>query len=135
MTPAQRSRFVFAMVTLLALAALAAAAHWRYPVDRAALPERSTGYRINVNSAEQDELCLLPRVGPSLANYIIERRQTVGPFTAVDQLDQVRFIGGKTLARMRDFVTVGNRGAKFGQGNRMSFPAPSPSRERVNRGD
>ena len=90
MTPAQRSRFVFAMVTLLALAALAAAAHWRYPVDRAALPERSTGYRINVNSAEQDELCLLPRVGPSLANYIIERRQTVGPFTAVDQLDQVR---------------------------------------------
>ena len=61
---------------------------------------------INVNTAGQGELELLPGIGPALAKRIIEYRTTKGAFKRVDDLDAVKGIGPKILERLRAQVTV-----------------------------
>ncbi len=62
--------------------------------------------RIDVNRASAEELQRLPRVGPKLAERIIEARQKT-PFKKIDDLRHVSGIGAKTLDGLRPFVTVG----------------------------
>jgi competence protein ComEA len=70
------------------------------------LPDRPVAKRVNINTATAAELELLPGVGPTVALRIIEQRQTNGPFKRVEDLDQVRGIGARTLEKLRDLVTV-----------------------------
>lgn len=61
---------------------------------------------INVNTAGQGELELLPGIGPALAKRIIEHRTSKGGFRRIDDLDAVKGIGPKILERLRAQVTV-----------------------------
>lgn len=62
--------------------------------------------RIDLNVAEPRELALLPRVGPILANRIVENRRRFGPFATVDDLGRVHGIGPKTLDQIRGICEV-----------------------------
>ena len=62
---------------------------------------------ININSADADELELLPGVGPSTAAAILAHREEFGAFGAVDALVTVPGIGPATLEAIRDYVSVG----------------------------
>lgn len=62
--------------------------------------------RINVNTASQAELELLPGIGPALATRIIEHRTANGRFKTVDSLDAVKGIGPKMLEKLRPLVSV-----------------------------
>lgn len=64
-------------------------------------------YRIDINTAGRDELCLLPDVGPATAQKIIHHRQTAGPFTTPAELEQVSGIGPKTRAAIQPWVGFG----------------------------
>ena len=61
---------------------------------------------INVNTASATELEELPGIGEVLAGEIIAYRTENGPFTSVDELDEVSGIGPATLEDIRDQVTV-----------------------------
>lgn len=61
---------------------------------------------VNLNTADSATLQTLPRIGPALAQRIIEWREANGGFSAVDQLTSVTGIGEKTFEGMRDRVTV-----------------------------
>lgn len=61
---------------------------------------------IDLNRATAEELQQLPKIGPALAERIIEWRETHGPFSSVDQLIDVSGIGEKTLEQFRDRVRV-----------------------------
>lgn len=61
---------------------------------------------INLNTADAAALETLPRIGPSLAQRIIDWRSANGTFSSVEQLLDVSGIGEKTLAGFRDRVTV-----------------------------
>lgn len=52
---------------------------------------------IDVNSASAAELELLPRIGPTLAERIVEHRESNGPFETLDDLDDVFGIGPHTV--------------------------------------
>jgi competence protein ComEA len=64
------------------------------------------GTLINVNSASATELEELPGVGEVIAAAIVDYRTQNGPFTSVDQLEDVSGIGPSTLENLRDLVTV-----------------------------
>jgi competence protein ComEA len=61
---------------------------------------------VNLNTADAEALDALPGVGPATAAAIIDHREKVGPFTAVDQLLDVPGIGDAKLEALRDLVTV-----------------------------
>ncbi|AMB58682.1 ComEA family DNA-binding protein [Microterricola viridarii] len=61
---------------------------------------------INLNTATQAELETLPRIGPALAQRILDWREANGGFGAVDDLRSVTGIGAKTFDGLKDLVTV-----------------------------
>ncbi|MFB7252373.1 helix-hairpin-helix domain-containing protein [Microbacterium sp. NPDC056234] len=61
---------------------------------------------IDLNSADQAALETLPRIGPALAERIIQWRDDNGRFASVDDLLAVPGIGEKLLAGLRDKVRV-----------------------------
>ncbi|MEO2000670.1 MAG: helix-hairpin-helix domain-containing protein [Pirellulales bacterium] len=67
-------------------------------------PERTIRFNLDINTAPQTELSLLPGIGPTMASRIIEIRQQRGPFKSVDDLIHVPGIGKITLQEMRPFI-------------------------------
>jgi competence protein ComEA len=61
---------------------------------------------IDLNNADQAALETLPRIGPALAQRIIEWRDSNGRFQSVDDLLAVPGIGEKLLAGLADLVRV-----------------------------
>ena len=62
--------------------------------------------KINLNQATQEELEELPRVGPVLAERIIQWREQNGPFASVEELDAVPGIGPAMMSSLEPLVTV-----------------------------
>ena len=71
-----------------------------------ASPGTAGGTLVNVNTAAESELETLTGVGPVLAAAILQYRMDHGPFTSVDQLEDVSGIGPATLEALRPQVTV-----------------------------
>lgn len=71
----------------------------------AASPGQPSG-KLNLNSATASQLEELPRVGPVMANKIIEFRQQHSGFRTVDQLKEVSGIGDATFAQIAPLVTA-----------------------------
>jgi competence protein ComEA len=61
---------------------------------------------VNVNSATPAELEALPGIGPTLAEAIITERERRGGFRSVNELRDVRGIGEKRFADLKDKVTI-----------------------------
>jgi competence protein ComEA len=60
---------------------------------------------VNVNTATAADLETLPRVGPAMAQRIIDWRTTNGPFQSADDLLSVPGIGDKTLDGFREQIS------------------------------
>lgn len=61
---------------------------------------------LDLNAADAAALEQLPRIGPALAQRIVDWRTAHGRFASVDQLLQVSGIGAKTLDGFRDRIRV-----------------------------
>ncbi len=61
---------------------------------------------LDLNSAGEKELVLLPGIGPVRAKAIIELRRNLGRFSDPADLLEVKGIGPRTLERMRPMVVV-----------------------------
>jgi competence protein ComEA len=61
---------------------------------------------VNLNSATPAELETLPGIGPTLAEAILAERERRGSFRSVNELRDVRGIGEKRFADLKDKVTV-----------------------------
>ncbi|WKD57201.1 ComE operon protein 1 [Corynebacterium capitovis DSM 44611] len=60
--------------------------------------------KVSLNSASSEQLVALPGVGEATAAAIIAHRETAGPFTAVDQLMDVKGIGPAKFEALKDLV-------------------------------
>ncbi len=61
---------------------------------------------VNVNSAGTAELALLPRIGPAVAQRIVDHREENGAFKALEDLMLVRGIGEKTFELIKPYVAL-----------------------------
>jgi len=57
---------------------------------------------VNINTADEATLQLLPGIGPTYAQRIVQAR----PYTSVEQLLRVQGLGPKRLERIRDLVAI-----------------------------
>ncbi len=62
--------------------------------------------KLNVNTATVQELQLLPRVGPALAQRIIDFRTANGVFKAPEELTRVKGIGETSFALLKPYVSI-----------------------------
>lgn len=74
--------------------------------DGGTAPAPAGDGRVNLNIADAAELDTLPRIGPAMAERIIQWRDANGRFTSVEDLLAVPGIGDKMLETLRDLVTV-----------------------------
>ena len=83
------------------------------PVLPTAVPDMASiaplavpGQRININTASTIELEALPGIGPTLAQRIVEYRQSSGPFNRPEDIKKVKGIGDGIFAEIKDCITV-----------------------------
>jgi len=63
--------------------------------------------RININTAPASELENLPRIGPKVAQRIIDFRTKNGNFKKVEEIMKVQGIGEKVFEQIKELITVG----------------------------
>lgn len=66
----------------------------------------AAGGKINLNTAGVEELGSLPRVGPVLAQRIVDWRKEHGRFQTVEDLDAVDGVGPKLMATLLPLVRI-----------------------------
>jgi len=73
----------------------------------AALPGGEAASLININTADAGVLEALPGVGPATAAAIVQYRDEHGPFSSIDDLENVPRLGPATVDKFRDQGTLG----------------------------
>lgn len=96
---------------VLSGAVLLAAAAWRADLASRPAVDRqqdaaAVELRIDLNAASVEELMLLPGIGVSLAERIVEHRQTRGPFESLEDLAEVHGIGPAKIATAAEYLQV-----------------------------
>ncbi len=76
------------------------------PPNRAQPGSGVVAARLDLNSATMLQLDSLPGVGQTKAAAILRYRQEHGPFTAIEQLEQVEGFGPAAVARLQDRLEV-----------------------------
>ncbi len=69
------------------------------------IPTEQNG-NVSVNSADADELPVLPGIGETLSALIISERRENGPYFYAEDLEAVKGIGPATLNRFRDMIDL-----------------------------
>jgi competence protein ComEA len=62
--------------------------------------------KVNLNTASVEQLAELPKVGPVLAQRIVDWRTQQGPFKSPEELDAVDGVGPKMLETLLPLVTI-----------------------------
>src|SRR5581483_4355113 len=72
----------------------------------------SAGEKVNINIATPDQLVKLPGIGKVLAQRIVEYRAKT-PFKTIEEIKNVKGIGDKEFAKIKDSITVGGPGEEI----------------------
>lgn len=67
---------------------------------------KGVGGKVNINSANQTELETLPGIGPSLAQRIIEYRESNGEFEKIEDIQNVKGIGDSKYSNIKEKICI-----------------------------
>ena len=76
---------------------------------QAADPQPGLTGTVNVNTATEEELQLLPGIGAARAEALIELRKQRGGFKSLEQLKDVKGIGDAMLKRLRPHLSLNGK--------------------------
>lgn len=98
----RRIEIIIPALLIAGLASMLIGRQWF--ADTAWIGVSPTTVRVNINVATEAELRLLPGVGPALAGRIVANRAAEGPFQSIGDLDRVKGIGPRTIAKLAPFI-------------------------------
>lgn len=91
----------------------------RYPVDltravdvgyiasKSDTEDLFIGKKMNINVASVDDLTLIPSIGESTAQRIVDYRTNHGPFQSLSELGNVEGLGSDRILQLIDYITIG----------------------------
>jgi competence protein ComEA len=62
--------------------------------------------KININKASIDDLTSLSKIGPKIAERIVQFREKHGEFSAIEDIMKVKGIGQKTFETIKDMISI-----------------------------
>ncbi len=62
--------------------------------------------KVNINTADKDELMTLTGIGEARAEAIIEYRESYGSFSAIEEITNISGIGDKMFEKIKDDIEV-----------------------------
>lgn len=74
--------------------------------EESASSSDSEGGKVNINTADEAQLCTIPGIGPGRAKNIISYREEKGRFGTIDDIKKVSGIKDKFFAKIKDYITV-----------------------------
>jgi len=74
--------------------------------DKIVVPSKSEISKISLNNANVSELCLLPGIGPVLAQRIVDYRQEHGLFQKLEDIQKVKGIKNKIYEKIKDLICL-----------------------------
>ena len=93
------------LITLLLAVSSIAFANEATPAAGSSAQQQSAGV-VNINAASAAQLALLPGVGATGAQRIVEYRGQHGPFKKTSDLMQVKGIGAKKFERLAPYIAL-----------------------------
>ena len=63
-------------------------------------------FPLNINTATQEELAYIPRVGEVMSSRIVQYRDVLGGFTSLEQLMEIKGIGEATYLHLSGYLTL-----------------------------
>ena len=75
--------------------------------DTGTVTINNTPGKININIATVNELTMLPGIGETTAQRIVDYRNQNGLFASIDELEKVDGIGRKRIQAISEYITVG----------------------------
>ena len=64
--------------------------------------------QIDLNLADVEQLAQLPGIGPTLAERIVNQRQSSGPFADIQDLEAIHGISEAMVQDIAEYLTVGD---------------------------
>ncbi len=62
--------------------------------------------KVNINSADSDELQTISGIGSTIANQIVNYRTNNGSFGRIEELKNVSGIGNATFEKVKNYITI-----------------------------
>ena len=70
------------------------------------VPETDEEKKVSINSADIQELCTLPGIGPKTAQKIIEYRIKYGSFLSLEEIMNVSGIGNAKFTKIKELIAL-----------------------------
>ena len=62
--------------------------------------------KVNINTATEAQIALLPGIGPKLATEVVNYRTNNGGFKTIEDIKKVSGVGDKKFEKIKDFVVL-----------------------------
>lgn len=62
--------------------------------------------KVNINTASEDQIAILPGIGPKLATEVVNYRTNNGNFKSIDEIKKINGIGDKKFEKIKNFIAV-----------------------------